>query len=416
MEESNQEKLVLFCKINGRPDPQFSHMVEKGFYCAGVKVGEQEAISKRGFLVLSEAEDAAARVWMIIFGRAGNSLGLSKTQEENITDSSQNSKEAKSKEVSVITVSNSALKVGKKQRRESVSAVFEVEDDPDVLLIVARKKREAEKLSVRTKVKTKGKKRESMVKMAEFSNSITSSDERLARLKSPKLEIHRNCDLSRRKSNYALEEGDDCDYLPSVDEILKIPERPDDGGKTMDEVLDDLDEEIAQRKKKHEEEMSGIDADIAAERQRQDERQERLKKNAILRDRLEVEVNEIVLRRMFRENIEYLKDIEAGRVESSRHKAFYKSCRTRHSLFYTMITDPFTDDQLEWTLEELGKVWMKTKREQMDMHEYVWKVILAEIFIKFYMDHFGLQKKEAEQRISETPLRKGTDYSSDDEL
>ena len=306
--------------------------------------------------------------------------------------------------------------MGKKHRRESVSTVFEVEDDPDVLLIVARKKREAEKLSVRTKVKTKGKKRESMVKMAEFSQSITSSDERVARLKVPKLEIHRNRDLSRRKSNYELEEGDDCDYLPSIDEILKIPERLDDGGKTMDEVLDDLDEEIAQRKKQHEEEMSGIDTDIAAERQRQEERQERLKKNAVLRDRLEVEVNEMVLRRMFRENIEYLKDIEAGRVESSRHQAFYKSCRTRHSLFYTMITDPFTDDQLEWTLEEIGKVWMKTKREQMDMHEYVWKVILAESFIKFYMDHFGLKKKEAEQRISETPLREGTDYSSDDEL
>jgi hypothetical protein len=364
MVESNQEKLVLFCKTDGRPEPQFSHMVEKGFYCAGVKVGEQEAISNRGFLVLSEAEDAAARVWMIIFGRAGNSLALSKIQEENKTDSSQNSKEEKSKEVSEIAASNSALKMGKKHRRESVSTVFEVEDDPDVLLIVARKKREAEKLSVRTKVKTKGKKRESMVKMAEFSRSITSSDERVARLKVPKLEIHRNRDLSRRKSNYELEEGDDCDYLPSIDEILKIPERPDDGGKTMDEVLDDLDEEIAQRKKQHEEEMSGIDTDIAAERQRQEERQERLKKNAVLRDRLEVEVNEMVLRRMFRENIEYLKDIEAGRVESSRHQAFYKSCRTRHSLFYTMITDPFTDDQLEWTLEEIGKVWMKTKREQ----------------------------------------------------
>ena len=228
-------------------------MVEKGFYCAAVKVGEQEAISNRGFLVLSEAEDAAARVWMIIFGRARNSLGLSKIQEENKTDSSQNSKEEKSKEVSEIAASNSALKMGKKHRRESVSTVFEVEDDPDVLLIVARKKREAEKLSVRTKVKTKGKKRESMVKMAEFSQIITSSDERLARLKVPKLEIHRNRDLSRRKSNYELEEGDDCDYLPSIDEILKIPERPDDGGKTMDEVLDDLDEEIAQRKKKHEE-------------------------------------------------------------------------------------------------------------------------------------------------------------------
>ena len=59
---------------------------------------------------------------------------------------------------------------------------------------------------------------------------------------------------------------------------------------------------------------------------------------------------------------------------------------------------------------------MKTKREQINMNEYVWKVILPEIFIKLYMDFFGFEKMEAEQRISETPLNKGTDYSSDDEL
>ena len=87
----------------------------------------------------------------------------------------------------------------------------------------------------------------------------------------------------------------------------------------MDEVLDDLDVEIDVRKKKHEEEMSCIDTDIAAEKRRQDERHERLKKNAVLRDRLEIEMSELVLRRMFRENAEYLKDIEAGRVKSSRH-------------------------------------------------------------------------------------------------
>jgi len=78
-----------------------------------------------------------------------------------------------------------------------------------------------------------------------------------------------------------------------------------------------------------------------------------------------------------------------------------------------MITDPFTDNQLDWTLEELGKVWMKNKREQMDNNEYVWKVLLAECFIKFYMDHFNVDKTEAEKRISETPLRK-SEYDSED--
>ena len=172
----------------------------------------------------------------------------------------------------------------------------------------------------------------------------------------------------------------------------------------MDEALDDLDVEIAERKQRHEEKMARLDKGIAAEKQRQVERGERMKKNADLRDRLEVEITEPVLRKMFKNNIEYLKDIQLGRVESSRHQAFQKSGRTRHALYYTMITDPFTEEQLDWTLEEIGKVWMKTKRDQTDNNEYVWKVLLAECFIKFYMDHLGFDKKEAEKRISETPL------------
>ena len=183
----------------------------------------------------------------------------------------------------------------------------------------------------------------------------------------------------------------------------------------MDEVLDDLDKEIADRKMKHEEEMAKIDTDIAAEKRRQEERRERMKSNAVDRDKLEAEVTEDVLRRMFRDNLEYLKEIKTGEVESSRHQAYHKSCRTRHALYYTMITDPFTDDQLEWTLDEIGQVWMKNKREQMDNNEYVWKVLLAECFIKFYMDHFSVSKKEAEKRISETPLRNTGEDSEDED-
>jgi hypothetical protein len=61
----------------------------------------------------------------------------------------------------------------------------------------------------------------------------------------------------------------------------------------------------------------------------------------------------------------------------------------------------------------MGRVWMKNKREQMDNNEYVWKVLLAECFIKFYMDHFGFDKKEAEKRISETPLGRSVEDSED---
>ena len=80
-----------------------------------------------------------------------------------------------------------------------------------------------------------------------------------------------------------------------------------------------------------------------------------------------------------------------------------------------MITDPFTDDQLDWTLDEIGKVWMRNKKEQMDCNEYVWKVLLPECFIKFYMDHFKVSKEEAKKRISETPLRGEEDSDEDEE-
>merc|ERR1712096_353307 len=60
--------------------------------------------------------------------------------------------------------------------------------------------------------------------------------------------------VSKKKKDYESDEV--ADYTPSIDELLKLPDRPGDGGKTMDEVLDDLDKEIADRKQKHEEEMA----------------------------------------------------------------------------------------------------------------------------------------------------------------
>ena len=37
---------------------------------------------------------------------------------------------------------------------------------------------------------------------------------------------------------------------------------------------------------------------------------------------------------------------------------------------------------------------------------YCWRVLLAEIFIKFYSDFFRVSKEEALTRINETPLHK----------
>merc|ERR1719318_90630 len=216
-------------------------------------------------------------------------------EEDKISAQKSKSKKVPSKSKAKEEDTESVVKT-----KESISSVFEVEDDPYVLEIQARKKKEAEKLAARTKVKTKGRKRESMARMAEFSQSLTgsqsldecsqesSSDESGVKFKIPKLKKPRKKkenDPSQKKINAFFkqdvtskekERNDELeearDYTPSIDELLKLPDRPEDGGKTMDEVLDDLDIEIAERKKKHEEEMAKIDTDIAAEKQRQEER------------------------------------------------------------------------------------------------------------------------------------------------
>ena len=51
------------------------------------------------------------------------------------------------------------------------------------------------------------------------------------------------------------------------------------------------------------------------------------------------------------------------------------------------------------------KVWMKTPEERRENNDYIWKLLLPECFIKFFMDHFSIDKKEAENIIRNTPLK-----------
>ena len=48
---------------------------------------------------------------------------------------------------------------------------------------------------------------------------------------------------------------------------------------------------------------------------------------------------------------------------------------------------------------------MKTPEERRENNDYIWKVLLPECFIKFFMDHFSMDKKEAENIIRNTPLK-----------
>ena len=217
--------------------------------------------------------------------------------------------------------------------------------------------------------------------------------------------------LSVEKEKIKEDEVYNMQIQERLNNLLAMPERNEDG-KTMDEILDEVDEEIAKRQEKHKKEMEKVGRDMELLEQERRDREARYVVNAGHRDRLAAEITQPVLRRMFDDNLEFLKSIRDGRTESSRHTAFHKNPMTRQALLYTLITHPFTDAQVDWTLECMTEVWMKTRKEQADNNEYIWKVLIPECFIKFYMDFFKIPKIEAEKRIKETPLADDEDSNS----
>ena len=159
--------------------------------------------------------------------------------------------------------------------------------------------------------------------------------------------------------------------------------------------------------------MKKLDQDLEALRARKKKRKQRLEVNALMRDKLTRGITRSVLRKMFEENLPYLKDIKSGQIVSARHTAFHTNAGTRQALFYKMITHPFSDEQVDWTYEEMTRIWMRTTKEFHDNNDYIWKVLMPECFIKFYMDFFSISREEAETRIGETPLGEADNVDSD---
>ena len=109
------------------------------------------------------------------------------------------------------------------------------------------------------------------------------------------------------------------DDLPTLDELLQLPE---DGEKGKEAVLDELDIEIAERRSKHEREMANIDDSINQQKRRLKEWQDRMKENALLRNRLGIEITKPNIIKMFSANKEYLEEIKKGHIESTSFISF----------------------------------------------------------------------------------------------
>ena len=202
------------------------------------------------------------------------------------------------------------------------------------------------------------------------------------------------------------------DSIPSFNELLAIPKRNDDE-KNMEEILDQKDKEIKKNQEMHEKEMEKVRCNMELLEQKKRDREARYVVNAGYRDKLAAEITQPVIKKMFDENIEYLKSIRDGQTESSRHTAFHKDAGSRQALLYIQINQPFTDAQVNWTLECMTDVWMKTPKERADNLQYVSNVLMPECLIKFYSDFYKISKVEAEKRIKETPLDEDDDSDNE---
>ena len=123
-----------------------------------------------------------------------------------------------------------------KSSAASGSGVFDHEDDPELIKIIATQRQEARVLSRRSREGTQG--NQSLARMVE--KQICQSEGAFSRSK-------------RKLSESKAKHSSNPDYFtPSIDDLLKLPVRPDDGSKTQEEILDELDVEIAKRHKRQE--------------------------------------------------------------------------------------------------------------------------------------------------------------------
>ena len=162
---------------------------------------------------------------------------------------------------------------------------------------------------------------------------------------------------------------------PSLEDILKVPENSEE---VKTASLDALDVEIRESKKKHEKEMAKVEKVIQEEKENQRNRRKRFRINALRRNKLEDELDEINLAFMFEKHRNKLEGIEKLEVSSARYEAFCKGGLKKDELKMKLFLAPFSENHIDFILNEMEASWMKTGKEQMEKNDLVWKVLLPE--------------------------------------
>ena len=301
-----------------------------------------------------------------------SSLGEGRMPEKAAATSPARKKKEKEEKETVSEKTESKSKMKKSSKKEaspspeaSWSAVFEHVEDPDILEIRRRQEQEARELARRSRSRTY-RRSGALAKMADYQMSQSlgeaaagktrkrSSEEDKSRKKSgekkedkshPEMgsfvtrtsrEVETNAKVfaSKDEEEEREEEKEFEEYTPDINDILRLPERSEDGGKTKEEILDELDAEIGRRQREHEQEMVEVDKETVEVEREREERRRVSRRNAQLRDRLEEELGEEAVRAMFARSLTHLEGIRAGSVASRRHAAFHQSTLAAPCYFF----------------------------------------------------------------------------------
>ena len=156
---------------------------------------------------------------------------------------------------------------------------------------------------------------------------------------------------------------------PSVEDILEPPARSP-GGRTEDERVAEMEEEILHRNKIYEQEKAKIERDNILQEERRKERQRRRQENDELRKSLETLSLEELSERV-NNLLTYLQNIWNGTEFSQRCDDFKKGGRPYQLLLYSANTYPFTEEQVDVVLKVLSARWMRDKEEQLRHYDFI---------------------------------------------
>jgi len=104
-------------------------------------------------------------------------------------------------------------------------------------------------------------------------------------------------------------------------------------------------------------------------------------------DKLIADLTKPLLHKMFEDNIDYITRVWDGSLQTSRHDSWNIGGGPRQRLMWRQSCHPFSDDQLNWTLECINTKFVGPDvNKRISMNNYFWKVVLPETLPKFYVN------------------------------